>query len=294
MDSSSTAAAAAMAASPQPQTFQLSNPFVLRVGQVMTGFGVGCGIGIGVGRPLNLGAIPIINQVVGKGDLFQSLGSTGRHVQNLIRRIGIKNVEAGIGCGVGLGHGFGVGLSLKPGTGQQLLHFFQNVLLSLARHMKLPLSSYAGMDSLMEGSAKRMGIGNFSMNSQTSSTIATPGMGGVGTFPSYPSTVGVQGVGTMEQQTRFEAEVTKAQLEKEILLTLLRHQRRIEELKQELTALQETFASQMKDYLGDMDGFLETTKPGGQKESSEAMFSLGNNNSCSKCFHCRRRMRGRI
>lgn len=27
-----------------------------------------------------------------------------------IKRVGIKNLEAGIGCGVGLGHGFGVGL----------------------------------------------------------------------------------------------------------------------------------------------------------------------------------------
>lgn len=26
-----------------------------------------------------------------------------------IKRVGIKNLEAGIGCGVGLGHGFGVG-----------------------------------------------------------------------------------------------------------------------------------------------------------------------------------------
>ena len=27
-----------------------------------------------------------------------------------IKRVGIKNLEAGIGCGVGLGHGFGAGL----------------------------------------------------------------------------------------------------------------------------------------------------------------------------------------
>lgn len=26
-----------------------------------------------------------------------------------LRRLGIKNVEAGIGCGVGIGHGFGIG-----------------------------------------------------------------------------------------------------------------------------------------------------------------------------------------
>ncbi|CAI5480788.1 unnamed protein product [Closterium sp. Yama58-4] len=36
-------------------TARWANPFVLRVGQVFTGFGVGCGVGIGVGRPVNLG-----------------------------------------------------------------------------------------------------------------------------------------------------------------------------------------------------------------------------------------------
>lgn len=34
---------------------KLQNPFVLRVGQVMTGFGVGCGLGIGVGMPIPMG-----------------------------------------------------------------------------------------------------------------------------------------------------------------------------------------------------------------------------------------------
>jgi hypothetical protein len=33
----------------------LRNPFVLRVGQVMSGFGAGCGVGIGVGVPIPLG-----------------------------------------------------------------------------------------------------------------------------------------------------------------------------------------------------------------------------------------------
>jgi hypothetical protein len=33
----------------------LRNPFVLRVGQVMSGFGAGCGLGIGVGVPIPLG-----------------------------------------------------------------------------------------------------------------------------------------------------------------------------------------------------------------------------------------------
>jgi hypothetical protein len=37
------------------RSFKLQNPFVLRVGQVMTGFGLGCGLGIGVGVPIPMG-----------------------------------------------------------------------------------------------------------------------------------------------------------------------------------------------------------------------------------------------
>lgn len=36
-------------------TVKLQNPFVLRVGQVMTGFGLGCGLGVGVGIPIPIG-----------------------------------------------------------------------------------------------------------------------------------------------------------------------------------------------------------------------------------------------
>ncbi|MCL7037959.1 hypothetical protein MKW94_009987 [Papaver nudicaule] len=90
--------------------FQVENPFALKVGQVFTGFGVGCGVGIGVGRPLNLGAIPALQQVMsatrGATDAFSG---AGRHVNNTLRRFGAKRIEAGVGCGIGFGHGFGAG-----------------------------------------------------------------------------------------------------------------------------------------------------------------------------------------
>lgn len=88
---------------------RVENPFSLKVGQVFTGFGIGCGIGIGVGRPINLGAVPMLNQVMsaarGATDTFSGVG---RHVNSSLRKLGAKNIEAGIGCGVGFGHGFGV------------------------------------------------------------------------------------------------------------------------------------------------------------------------------------------
>ncbi|KAI3865054.1 hypothetical protein MKX03_017684 [Papaver bracteatum] len=97
--------------------FQVENPFTLKVGQVFTGFGVGCAVGIGVGRPLNLEAIPALQQVMsaarGATDAFSG---AGRHVNNTLRRFGAKNIDAGVGCGVGFGHGFGAGIALKPGV----------------------------------------------------------------------------------------------------------------------------------------------------------------------------------
>lgn len=56
------------------------------------------------------GAIPVVNQV-----MSATSGATGilsgvaRHVNDSLRKLGAKNIEAGIGCGVGFGHGFGVG-----------------------------------------------------------------------------------------------------------------------------------------------------------------------------------------
>ncbi|XWS49674.1 hypothetical protein CRYUN_Cryun12cG0023300 [Craigia yunnanensis] len=100
---------------------RLENPFTLKVGQVFTGFGIGCGVGIGVGRPINIGAIPMLGQVLsatrGATDAFSVVS---RHVNGALRKLGAKNIEAGIGCGVGLGHGFGVGLAVKPGVVHQI------------------------------------------------------------------------------------------------------------------------------------------------------------------------------
>ncbi|XP_043715286.1 uncharacterized protein LOC122663718 isoform X3 [Telopea speciosissima] len=102
---------------PGKLAIQIENPFALKVGQVFTGFGIGCGIGIGVGRPLNFGAIPALQQVMSATrGATDALSGVGGHVNTTLRRLGAKNIEAGIGCGVGFGHGFGVGLALKPGV----------------------------------------------------------------------------------------------------------------------------------------------------------------------------------
>ncbi|KAL4029443.1 hypothetical protein IC575_007654 [Cucumis melo] len=56
---------------------RIENPFTLQVGQIFTGFGVGCGVGIGVGRPINMGAIPVMNELMsatrGATDVFSGI-----------------------------------------------------------------------------------------------------------------------------------------------------------------------------------------------------------------------------
>ncbi|XP_055832196.1 uncharacterized protein LOC129901103 isoform X2 [Solanum dulcamara] len=152
---------------------RIENPFTLKVGQVFTGFGIGCGIGIGVGRPLNLGAIPMLNQVMtatrGATDAFSGVG---RHVNNSLKKVGAKGIEAGIGCGVGFGHGFGVGLAVKRGVVDRIqLYLIQAMTklmmksgmspgLSIGQGI-IPASLQAGMKTVNEASIQNpLGIAN--------------------------------------------------------------------------------------------------------------------------------------
>ncbi|EHA8591104.1 hypothetical protein COCNU_scaffold033492G000020 [Cocos nucifera] len=142
--------------------FRMENPFSLKVFQVFTGFGVGCGIGIGVGRPIYLGAIPVLQQVMsatrGATDAFSGVGS---HVNGSLKKLGMKNIEAGIGCGVGVGHGFGVvtldvsmtGLALKPGV----VHLIQSSLEQMMSKIMMNVGSVPGLSSapsVIPGSAQ--------------------------------------------------------------------------------------------------------------------------------------------
>ncbi|KAF3792986.1 hypothetical protein EJ110_NYTH02119 [Nymphaea thermarum] len=112
----------------------LENPFSFKVGQVFTGFGVGCGIGIGVGRPINLGGIPMVGQVMSATrGATDAVSGVGVHVNSALRRLGIKNIDAGVGCGVGIGHGFGVGIALKPGVINQIQSRFEQMIAKMMK-----------------------------------------------------------------------------------------------------------------------------------------------------------------
>ncbi|EPS70971.1 hypothetical protein M569_03791, partial [Genlisea aurea] len=115
---------------------RLENMLTFKAGQVFTGFGIGCGIGVGVGRPLNLGSIPVLNEVMvaarGATDAFSAVQ---RPLNNALRKVGAKGIEAGIGCGLGFGHGFGFGIAVKPGV----LHQIQSNLAEVAEHLMTKL-----------------------------------------------------------------------------------------------------------------------------------------------------------
>ncbi|BFG20772.1 hypothetical protein CerSpe_070460 [Prunus speciosa] len=116
---------------------RIENPFTLKVGQVFTGFGIGCGVGIGVGRPINLGAIPVLNQVMGATrGATDALSGVSRHVNNSLRKLGAKNIESGIGCGVGIGHGFGVGMSCYVFPGNSIVPSY--AMLGIPKHEEAP------------------------------------------------------------------------------------------------------------------------------------------------------------
>ncbi|XP_057518611.1 uncharacterized protein LOC130799510 isoform X1 [Amaranthus tricolor] len=126
-------------------TMILENPFTFKVGQVFTGFGIGCGLGIGVGRPLNLGAIPMLNQVMtAASGATYAFSGIQRHVNNSLKKIGAKNIQAGVGCGVGFGHGFGVGLALKPVV-------VQRIQLSIIEAVSKMMLKFGGASSLSIG-----------------------------------------------------------------------------------------------------------------------------------------------
>ncbi|URD81360.1 GATA transcription factor 26 [Musa troglodytarum] len=124
---------------------RVENPFSLKVAQVFTGFGIGCGVGIGIGRPIYLGAIPAVQQVLtaarGATDAFSGVG---RHVNGSLKKLGLKNIEVGIGCGVGIGHGFGVGIALKPGVVNRIQNCFGEVM----GKIMMNLGSIPGLSSV--------------------------------------------------------------------------------------------------------------------------------------------------
>ncbi|PWA76862.1 hypothetical protein CTI12_AA228740 [Artemisia annua] len=263
----------------------IQNPFTLKVGQVFTGFGVGCGLGIGVGRPLNLGAIPMLNQVMvaarGASDIFSG---AGRHVNRSLKMVGAKNIEAGIGCGVGFGHGFGVGLAIKPGVINQI----QTCLITTATKLMTRfgvtpnLSTVAGgmlPQSLQSGNSTMSPLMNLATGTKSRDGDLTTTEKLTSFSSSFPSRTD-KVISNFLQSPLVEGEPSEpknkaGQLhsEKDVIQLVLKQQLALEKLKEENEKLQRILVEDLK------------VSPDKFKVNGYSGYT------CSDCIECRRKQR---
>ncbi|XP_057810064.1 uncharacterized protein LOC131024564 isoform X1 [Salvia miltiorrhiza] len=285
------------------RALRLENPFTLKVGQVFTGFGVGCGVGIGIGRPINLGAIPVLGQVMsatrGATDVFSGVQ---RHVNNSLKKVGAKNIEAGIGCGVGFGHGFGVGLAVKPSVLHQIQSQFLQVAtlvmerlgidssstLSVNQGMVSPPSLQSGKSMVDEASYENRSmtqLAKSSSNNRNGTALFSP----EGTLAPTSAATDTKSTSRTErvlnnflQNLKEEGSSSQEQarashLENKVLQMVLKHQVLIEELMQENDKLRQILVDELK------------VEPSRLQSSATSR----SKSSCNECFECRRRQRRR-
>ncbi|XP_015867083.3 uncharacterized protein LOC107404625 [Ziziphus jujuba] len=291
------------------QRIRIENPFALKVGQVFTGFGIGCGVGIGVGRPINIGSIPVVNQVMsatrGATDAFSGVS---RHVNSSLKKLGAKNIEAGIGCGVGFGHGFGVGLALKPGVLNQIqFHVVQamtKMMMKVGIVPNLPIdqgaisSSLQGGMNIINASSTQNPMGSIMQLATKQTDDTSQGMLGHGnkttgsvheTFmsknTSADSTFGsrtekvinsfLQNPVLKREENETNEVAGRLRSENNLLHMVMKHQQVIEELKEENEKLRQILVEELK---------IPPSK-------LQASYSSKNSYPCTDCFDCRRKQR---
>lgn len=290
------------------QKMKLENPFNFKVGQVFTGFGIGCGVGIGRGYPINLGAIPMLGQVMsaarGATDAFSGVSGSANHY---LRKYGAKDIKVGLGCGIGFGHGFGVGIAVKPGVLHQVQSFFVQSMTTMMEKVApnlsttegiLPASLQSGMSSLPNNPANQNPFGNFSQlgknipdsissglsnpNSQTaSSSKSSPLHTSYGSrtekvLDSFLKSPALKGEdGDSNRLLNDTAESLRA--ENNMLQLVLKHQQVIDELMAENKKLREILVEDLK---------IPPSKLHGS-------YSSRSSSSCTECFECRRKQRKR-
>lgn len=295
--------------------FRMENPFSLKVFQVFTGFGVGCGVGIGVGRPIYLGAIPVLQQVMsatrGATDAFSGVG---RHVNGSLKKLGMKNIEAGIGCGVGFGHGFGVGLALKPGVVRMiqssLEQMMSKILMNVGSMPGLSSASSVNLGSAQSSLALLSGTSDKKVQSSSGNDLDQDSKTMGSTFhharfdeslqeePAYNSpeskgTLSEKSSGSRtekvinnflqnplvrnDEETELNELARNLRSENNMLQILLNHQQVIEELMEENQKLRKILVED----LNVLPSKLQTNK-----ESKIKTYY-----TCSDCFECRRRNR---
>lgn len=267
----------------------------MKVLQVFTGFGVGCGVGIGVGRPIYLGMIPGLQQVMsatrGATDAFSGVT---RHANSALRTAGLKNIEAGIGCGVGIGHGFGIGISLKPrvlngiqSTVGEIMSKFTSKLKDSHEMPSAPDSMVRSLPSNQQNhNGMPMGLQVKTTESDLNRTSSYEMSGVQSTQPETSSGSRTEKViANFLQSPLFQNDAKMDSIDTpgtshgmdNVLQLVLKHQKIIEELREENENLRQILIEELnvsptKVHLGHKNGF-------------KAYYP------CSDCFECRRRSR---
>ncbi|CAN8274780.1 unnamed protein product [Cochlearia groenlandica] len=261
---------------------KIENPFAFKALQVFTGFGVGCGVGIGSGAPLNLGSIPMVGEVMSaaRGATNAFSGAT-HHMNDALRKVGAKNIKAGVGCGVGFGHGFGVGIAVKPNA----IHKLQASIMGTASNL---------MEKL--GRTGETTSSQTDIEDQTSQSLSGHKKQGGDTRPSYQnsgSSTDSKTFGSrtekvinsfldnpiLKQQdtTAEERQVTQLESESLMLQMVLKHQKLVNELMEENEKLRRMI--------------IEDLKVSPEKLKSVSTYRY--ETPCKDCFECRRKHRRR-
>ncbi|KAL8150906.1 hypothetical protein V2J09_020714 [Rumex salicifolius] len=285
---------------------KIENPFTFKVFQIFTGFGVGCGVGIGAGSPLNLGAIPMLNQVMSAASgATYAFSGAGRHVNDALKKIGAKNIQAGLGCGVGFGHGFGVGLALKPGVVHQVQLFAVDAAekamtkFGLSQNISttqgvLPSTSMQIGTSIASQASPHNPLGNTMHFGGASDNplLGLPGDKNMSKGLSYETIQSQSVVGNSSFGNRSEKVISsflqnpvmqednelkqtnerQLQQENRMLHMVLKHEQVIEELKKENEKLRRILVEELK---------VSADKIHSANSSKSA------SSACSDCFECR-------
>ncbi|KAF8412458.1 hypothetical protein HHK36_000422 [Tetracentron sinense] len=269
---------------------KIENPFALKVGQVFTGFGIGCGVGIGIGRPLNLGAIPALQQVMSAtSGATNAFSGVGRHVNSSLRKLGAKNIEAGIGCGVGFGHGFGVGLAVKPGVVHQIQTYLGQAMVKMMMKFGivpginqsiLPGSLQSSMSKINETSMQNP-IGNLMQLASRTPEHASQGPLDTSLHSRSEKVISsfLQNPVLKGEDVELNDMAGRLRSENNMLQMVLKHQKIIEELVEDNEKLRQIL--------------MEDLKVPPDKLQASYTSRTKSLSPCSDCFECRRKQRKR-
>lgn len=201
------------------------------------------------------------------------------HVNDALRKLGARNIKAGVGCGVGFGHGFGVGIAVKPSA----IHKLQASIMGTASSLmtKLGRMSETTTDQTEIEDQAPQSLTEHKKHVDTKASYKNRGSS------SDPRTFGTRTekvinsfldnpILTQQQDTTAEErQVTQLESESLMLQMVLKHQKLVNELMEENETLRRIIIEDLK------------VSPEKLKSVSSYVYE----SPCKDCFECRRKHR---